>query len=85
MTCGKITTLVKFYCPGKKHPNKILIEQGLSDEFYPDQLLTKNFAKACEKMDQKLQIDFQEGYDHSYYFIASFIEKHIRFHESFLK
>ncbi len=76
------TELIK---SGKKHPNPILIEQGLADEFYPDQLLTKNFEMACSESGQALHCNLQEGYDHSYYFISTFIEKHINFHFEYLK
>lgn len=65
---------------GKKHPKNILIDQGTEDEFLETQLLTQNFIDICKKHDQKIQVNFCQGYDHSYYFIASFIEKHIKFH-----
>lgn len=60
--------------------NKILISQGLEDEFFEAQLRTPVFEEACEKMDQDLEINYCEGYDHSYYFISTFIEKHLNFH-----
>lgn len=66
-------------------PRSILIDQGTSDQFLANQLLPEIFQKACEGVGQPLTLRFQEGYDHSYYFIASFIEDHIRFHaESWL-
>ncbi|MBE9013154.1 S-formylglutathione hydrolase [Pseudanabaenaceae cyanobacterium LEGE 13415] len=61
-------------------PRSILIDQGTSDQFLADQLLPQVFQKACELVGQDLTLRFQEGYDHSYYFIASFIEDHIQFH-----
>jgi S-formylglutathione hydrolase len=63
---------------GKKR-NKILIEQGLSDEFFESQLLTSHFEEACKESGQQLQVNYQKGYDHSYYFISSFIDQHIKF------
>jgi S-formylglutathione hydrolase len=69
---------------GGVHKNTILIEQGLSDDFYPQQLLTENFEKAC-KGRQKLKVNYREGYDHSYYFISTFLEEHMRHHAKFLK
>ncbi len=60
-----------------KHPNEILIDQGLSDDFLEKQLLTENFKNACNEHAQALKLRYQEGYDHSYYFISSFIEDHI--------
>jgi len=64
----------------------ILIEQGLADEFYDEkQLLPENFQAACKKAGQPLTLRMQEGYDHSYHFIASFIGEHIAYHARALK
>ncbi|MEH0861923.1 S-formylglutathione hydrolase [Halobacteriovorax sp. DPLXC-1] len=63
---------------GKRHVKKILIEQGLADEFFEGQLKTKNFEDVCTDNNQDLQVNYREGYDHSYYFIASFIGDHIK-------
>lgn len=71
------TELVK---NGAKHERAILIDQGLGDEFFEKQLLTQNFVHACHIQSQSLTANLREGYDHSYYFIASFIESHIKFH-----
>jgi len=65
---------------GKARSGKILIDQGTADEFLKKELLTDNFAGACMEHGQKLELNYREGYDHSYYFIASFIENHIEFH-----
>lgn len=66
--------------------NDILIDQGTDDEFYEEgQLLPENFQAACNKMEQPLTIRMQEGYDHSYHFIASFIGEHIAYHAAALK
>lgn len=65
---------------GAKLPD-ILIEQGLADEFYDEkQLLPENFQAACDSAGQPVTIRMQEGYDHSYHFIASFIGEHIAYH-----
>ena len=58
----------------------ILIDQGLKDEFYPDQLLPENLIEAAKKSGQKITLNLREGFDHSYYFIASFIGSHVAFH-----
>lgn len=58
----------------------ILIEQGLGDEFLGSQLRPELFKSACEKSGCELTLNLREGYDHSYYFIASFIGDHIRHH-----
>lgn len=68
----------------KHHLKPILIDQGLNDQFYPEQLLTQNFEKTCVKKDQELLVNYCEGYDHSYYFISSFIKNHIDFHAKHL-
>ncbi len=66
---------------GYQHPEKILIDQGTKDEFYEKkQLLPENLKNACEVKGQPLLLNFRDGYDHSYYFIATFIESHIRHH-----
>ena len=58
----------------------ILIDQGTDDEFLREHLKPEIFDVACQKMGQKLTLRMQDGYDHSYYFIASFIEDHIKWH-----
>lgn len=65
------------------HP--ILIDQGTADPFLEkEQLLPGAFAQACEKAGQPLTLRFQEGYNHSYYFIATFVKDHIRHHANAL-
>jgi len=60
----------------------ILIDQGTSDKFYHEkQLLPENLQKASNQV----TIRMQEGYDHSYFFIASFIEEHLNHHAKHLK
>ncbi|OKH17611.1 S-formylglutathione hydrolase [[Limnothrix rosea] IAM M-220] len=59
---------------------KILIDQGKADVFLEKQLLTNQFAIACEKVGQPLRLRYQEGYDHSYFFIATFMADHIEHH-----
>jgi S-formylglutathione hydrolase len=58
----------------------ILIDQGTADKFLTEQLMPEVFEQACADVNQPLNLRYQEGYDHSYYFIASFIEDHIRHH-----
>ena len=58
----------------------ILIDQGKSDNFYPHQLLPENFVDACRTQGVPIALRLHEGYDHSYYFIASFIGEHIAHH-----
>ena len=64
----------------------ILIDQGDADEFLHDgQLLPENLQSACEAVGQPVTIRSQGGYDHSYHFIASFIEDHFDYHAGFLR
>lgn len=58
----------------------ILIDQGTDDQFLKDQLKPELLREACKRADVTLNLRMQEGYDHSYFFIASFIEDHLRFH-----
>lgn len=67
-----------------KFHSSILIDQGTNDQFLTTQLLPDVFKKACEGVDQPLTLRLQPGYDHSYYFIATFMEDHIRHHATAL-
>lgn len=62
----------------------ILIDQGTADPFLAEQLLPDVFEQACAATGQPLTLRFHEGYNHSYYFIATFIEDHIRHHATAL-
>ena len=59
---------------------EILVDQGDADDFLEDQLMPEKLQDACDRHGQPLQLRIQPGYDHSYYFIASFIGDHIAFH-----
>jgi S-formylglutathione hydrolase len=61
-------------------PAGILIDQGLGDKFLAEQLYPEAFEAACATAAQPLQLRRHAGYDHGYYFIATFMEDHIRFH-----
>jgi len=63
----------------------MLIDQGTADEFLDNQLKPELLLAAAEKAAYPLLFNEREGYDHSYFFIASFIEEHLRFHHKFLK
>ena len=68
-----------------KYKRPILIDCGTEDQYINDgQLLPDVFSDACAKVHQPLTLRMQEGYDHSYYFIATFIEDHIRHHAAVL-
>lgn len=65
---------------GKSSDGGILIDQGLADDFLEKQLLTTNFEKICDEVKQDYTVNYCEGFDHSYYFISTFIESHISHH-----
>ena len=62
----------------------LLIDQGDADEFLAQQLKPELLSEACEKAGHPLQLRTQPGYDHSYYFISSFIGEHIAHHAAAL-
>ena len=62
----------------------ILVDQGDSDQFLSEQLKPENLVLAAKKHDTNLIMRMQPGYDHSYYFISSFIDEHLQFHAEFL-
>ncbi|HYX32352.1 MAG TPA: S-formylglutathione hydrolase [Oligoflexus sp.] len=70
---------------GHRHAAPILIHQGTQDEFFETQLLTRNFEEAARAVDQNHKVVYAEGYDHSYYFISSFIGEHVRHHAEQLR
>jgi S-formylglutathione hydrolase len=63
----------------------ILVDQGLADKFLADQLYPEVFEAACRDAGQALTLRRQEGYDHGYFFISTFMEDHLRHHASQLK
>ena len=67
------------------HFDDILIDQGLADPFLESQLKPELFEDACAMHRQKLTLRRHEGYDHSYYFIQTFIGDHLAFHAERLK
>jgi S-formylglutathione hydrolase len=62
----------------------LMIDQGDADEFLASQLKPELLREACEKSGHPLQLRMQPGYDHSYYFISSFIGEHIAYHAAAL-
>lgn len=61
-----------------------LIDQGDADAFLQDQLQPEKFAAACQAVNYPLTLRLQPGYDHSYYFIATFIADHLAHHATAL-
>ena len=63
----------------------ILVDQGEADNFLESQLKTHLLAEACAAAGQPATIRMQPGYDHSYYFIASFMAEHLHWHAARLR
>ena len=70
----------------KKQPSAahILIDQGAADQFLERELQPQRFVAAAESAGQKVTLRMQEGYDHSYYFVSTFIDDHLRWHHQAL-
>lgn len=62
----------------------ILVDQGLDDKFLSTQLQPERFEAACAEAGQALTLRRHAGYDHGYYFIASFIQDHLQHHAAAL-
>jgi S-formylglutathione hydrolase len=70
----------------KAFPTHILIDQGTADQFLKDQqLLPEKFSAAAAKSGQKLTLRMQEGYDHGYYFMQTFMADHLQHHAKVLR
>jgi len=63
----------------------LLVDQGEADNFLTDQLKTHLLVEACEAAGQTATIRMQPGYDHSYYFISTFMAQHLAWHAERLK
>ena len=62
----------------------MMIDQGSKDQFLKDQLKPELLLRVAKDKDYPLIYNLREGYDHSYFFIASFIEDHLNFHAEYL-
>ncbi|XP_069687639.1 S-formylglutathione hydrolase [Periplaneta americana] len=76
------TELVKKY---NGPPLEILLDQGKEDEFLAADLFPENFVNACKESQTPVILHMREGYDHSYYYIATFIGEHFKHHLRYLK
>ena len=66
---------------GARFPQGILVDQGLDDQFLAQQQLRPEFLDAaCAEVGQPLTLRRHAGYDHGYYFVASFVADHLAFH-----
>ena len=64
--------------------HKILVDQGLADQFLEQELHPHLFETACDEKGVALELRRHDGYDHGYYFISTFVEDHLRFHAEIL-
>jgi S-formylglutathione hydrolase len=69
----------------KAYPGPILIDQGTADQFLAAELLPERLAAAAAKSGQQLNLRMQQGYDHGYYFIQTFMADHLRHHAEQLR
>ncbi|WP_062115439.1 S-formylglutathione hydrolase [Aureimonas sp. AU40] len=69
---------------GKRFP-EFYVDQGTADSFLETGLRPQLLAKACERAGIKLTLNMREGYDHSYNFISTFMDDHLRYHAERLK
>ncbi len=69
---------------GYRFDGELLIDQGLDDKFLDAQLKPELFEAACAQAGQALRVRRHAGYDHSYWFIQSFVEEHLRHHAAAL-
>ncbi|ELB2272781.1 S-formylglutathione hydrolase [Vibrio parahaemolyticus] len=68
----------------EKSPLPILVDQGDADGFLSEQLKPEVLLAAAKQHGSELNLRMQSGYDHSYYFISSFIDNHLNFHAKYL-
>jgi S-formylglutathione hydrolase len=69
---------------GRCFERPILIDQGTADQFLSKQLRPELFEAACAEAGQPLTLARREGYDHGYFFVSSFMERHLRWHHELL-
>ncbi len=69
---------------GARFPGTILVDQGEEDPYLKEQLRPDLLEAACREVDQALTLRMHPGYDHSYWFVQSFIEDHLRHHAATL-
>ena len=67
------------------YPGAILVDQGLADQFLDTQLRPEALDDAAKASGQALTLRRHEGYDHSYWFIQSFVGEHLEHHARILK
>lgn len=66
-------------------PGEALIDQGLADKFLAGQLMPELIEQRAAQTGQRVRVRRHEGYDHSYFFVQSFVEEHLRHHHRALR
>jgi S-formylglutathione hydrolase len=69
---------------GNAYPAGILVDQGLADKFMTEQLKPEFLEAACSEAGQPLTLRRHAGYDHSYWFVSTFMADHLKFHHALL-
>ena len=64
----------------RRFPGTLLVDQGTRDQFLVEQLRPERLRAACDAAGQPLELNLRDGYDHSYWFVQSFVEAHLRHH-----
>ena len=70
---------------GARSSSGLLVDQGMADSFLEKELMPERLEAVCDKAGQSLTLRMQEGYDHSYYFISTFMRSHIEWHAERLR
>jgi S-formylglutathione hydrolase len=70
---------VALIADGARHPH-LLVDQGTADQFLAEQLQTERLVAACAAAGMEATVRMHEGYDHSYYFISTFMAEHVAWH-----
>ena len=69
---------------GAKLPYPLLIDQGVSDDFFSDQLKSEKFATHAREHGLDIEYSLRPGYDHSYFYVSTFLRDHFHFHRKYL-
>lgn len=70
---------------GRRLPGEVLVDQGLDDKFLARELRPERLEQACAEAGQRVTVRRHAGYDHSYFFVMSFVEDHLRIHARALR
>jgi S-formylglutathione hydrolase len=65
---------------GRRFPGVIVVDQGSADKFLHEQLRPELLVAACREAGQELDLQMRDGYDHGYFFVQSFIRRHLEWH-----